>query len=177
VSLPYLIETNMTILQGEYLVLRPLPAEHLPALLKVYQGTPLYFDGLGYDVQRLAPADVLAQWDAAQATPGRALLGVYHIVTDLLIGVIDIQVGMPQPDAAAILLLLIWGGFQRQGYGQDCMALIEAWLAAEVAAPALWVVAAENEEGLSFLRLQGFEPTGAPASPPIAAGPAFWMRR
>jgi GNAT superfamily N-acetyltransferase len=155
---------------------RPLPEEHLPALLKVYQGTPLYFDGLGYDVQRLAAADVRAQWEAAQATPGRALLGVYHIVTDLLIGVADVQRGAPRPGAAAILLLLIWGGFQRQGYGQDCMALLEGWL---LDAPdgELWAVAADNEEGLSFLRLQGFQSADKPAEPPIAAGHTFWMRR
>jgi hypothetical protein len=166
----------MTSLQGEYLELRPLPEQHLPALLKVYQGTPLYFDGLGYDAQRLAPADVRAQWDAAQATPGRALLGVYHIVTDLLIGVADVQQEVPQPGAAAILLLLIWGGFQRQGYGQDCMALLEGWLL-DGQDGELWAIGTDNEEGLSFLHLQGFQPTGEPATPPIAAGRAFWMRR
>ena len=36
----------MPTLQGDYLELRPLPEDHLPALLKIYQGTPLYFDGL-----------------------------------------------------------------------------------------------------------------------------------
>ena len=167
----------MTTLQGDYLELRPLPEEHLPALLKVYQGTPLYFDGLGYDVQRLGIADVRAQWQAARSTPSRTLLGVYHLVTDLLIGAADLQVGAPRPGDAAILLLLIWGGFQRQGYGQDCMALIEEWLATEANAQTLWAVAADNAEGLSFLELQGFTATGEPAPPPIAAGRAFWMRR
>jgi GNAT superfamily N-acetyltransferase len=167
----------VTTLQGEYLELRPLPEQHLPALLKIYQGTPLYFDGLGYDARRLTLADVRAQWQAAQAAPGRAMLGVYHRVTDLLIGVADVQVGTPQPRSAAILLLLIWGGFQRQGYGQDCMALIEEWLMAETEAESLWAIAADNEEGLSFLRLQGFEPAGQPVVPPIATGRAFWMRR
>jgi RimJ/RimL family protein N-acetyltransferase len=166
----------MTTLQGEYLELRPLPEEHLPALLKVYQGTPLYFDGLDYNTQQLMLADVRAQWDAAQTTAGRALLGVYHIVTDLLIGVADVQRDAPQPGAAAILLLLIWGGFQRQGYGQDCMALLEDWLL-ESRGGELWAIGADNEEGLSFLRLQGFQPTGEPATPPIASGRAFWARR
>src|SRR5262245_22278002 len=167
----------MTILQGDYLELRPLPEAHLPALLKVYQGTTLYFDGLGYDVQHLTLADVYAQWQAAQATPGRTLLGIYHIVTDLLIGVADVQAGAPRPGDAAILLLLIWGGFQRQGYGQECMALLDEWLASEHSAASLWAIAADNEEGQSFLRLQGFTPTGEPAVPPIAIGQAFWMKR
>jgi hypothetical protein len=167
----------MTTLQGDYLELRPLPETDLPALLKVYQGTPLYFDGLGYDVQRLTLADVCVQWQAAQTTSERMLLGVYHIVTNLLIGVADVQAGAPQLGDAAILLLLIWGGFQRQGYGQECMALLEGWLAAEHSATSLWVIAADNEEGQSFLRLQGFIPTGEPAAPPIATGSAFWMRR
>jgi hypothetical protein len=167
----------MTTLQGDYLELRPLPEAHLPALLKVYQGTPLYFDGLGYDVQRLTIADVRGQWQAAQSTPGRTLLGIYHSVTDLLIGAADVQEGAPRPGHAALLLLLIWGGFQRQGYGQECMALLEGWLAAEHDAASLWAIGADNEEGQSFLRLQGFAPTGEPATPPIGAGNAFWMRR
>jgi hypothetical protein len=167
----------MPTLQGDYLELRPLPEAHLPALLKVYQGTPLYFDGLGYDVQRLALAHVRAQWQTAQATPGRTLLGVYHIVTDLLIGAADVQAGAPQPGDAAILLLLIWGGFQRQGYGQECMALLEGWLAAEHDAGSLWAIGTNNEEGQSFLQLQGFLSTGEPATPPIGAGSAFWTRR
>src|SRR5262245_21138793 len=100
------VEVSMTALHGDYLELRPLPESHLPALLKVYQGTPLYFDGLGYDVRRLALADVRAQWQAAQTASGRALLGVYHIVTDLLIGVADVQADAPQPGDTAILLLL-----------------------------------------------------------------------
>ena len=166
----------MTMLRGDYLELRPLPEAHLPALLKVYQGTPLYFDGLGYDVQRLSLADVRAQWQAAQATPGRTLHGIYHIVTDLLIGAADVQAGAPRPGDAAILLLLIWGGFQRQGYGQECLALLEEWLATENET-SLWAIVADNEEGQSFLQLLGFAPTGAPATPPIAAGKAFWMRR
>jgi hypothetical protein len=167
----------MTTLQGDYLELRPLPETHLPALLKVYQGTPLYFDGLGYDVQRLTLADVYAQWQAAQATTGRTLLGIYHIVTDLLIGVADVQAGAPRPGDAAILLLLIWGGFQRQGYGQECMALLEQWLASEHEAASLWTIGTDNEEGQSFLRLQGFAATGEPAAPPIGVGSAFWLRR
>jgi hypothetical protein len=167
----------MTTLQGDYLELRQLPEAHLPALLKVYQGTPLYFDGLGYDVQRLTLADVREQWQAAQETSGRTLLGIYHIVTDLLIGVADVQAGAPRPGDAAILLLLIWGGFQRQGYGQECVALLAGWLADEHDAASLWAIGADNQEGQSFLRLQGFVSTGEPAAPPIGAGTAFWMQR
>jgi RimJ/RimL family protein N-acetyltransferase len=167
----------MTILEGDDLALRPLPEADLPQLLKIYQGTPLYFDGLGCAASALALADVRAQWQAARDTPGRALLGVYHSATDLLIGVADVQVDAPQPGAAAIWVLLIWGGFQRQGYGQECLALLERWLAEEHGIGALWAVAGENEEGQSFLRLQGFRPTGEPATPPIGRGRAFWMRR
>jgi RimJ/RimL family protein N-acetyltransferase len=171
------IEEPMPMLQGDYLELRPLPEDHLPALLKIYQGTPLYFDGLGYDVRRLTLADVRAQWRAAQDAPGGTLLGIYHIEADLLIGVADVQRAAPRPDAAAIRLLLIWGGFQRQGYGQECMGLLESWLLAEPSASVLWATAAANEEGLSFLRLQGFQATEEPATAPIGEGRAFWMRR
>ena len=164
----------MTILTGENLELRPLPEADLPTLLKVYQGTPLYFDALGIPTARLTLGEVRAQWQAAQANSARHLLGVYHIVTGLLIGVADIQIGTPRPDSAAVWLL-IWGGFQRQGYGQDCMAMLEAWLIPNQGVETLCAIAAENEEGVSFLELQGFHRTGEPAQPPIAHGPSFWM--
>ncbi len=167
----------MTTLRGDDLELRPLPETDLPKLLMIYQGTPLYFDGLGFPAGALSLADVRAQWQAAQDGPGRALLGVYHVETNLLIGVADVQAGAPLPDAGAIWLLLIWGGFQRQGYGQECMALLEHWLVHEQGARSLWVVAVENEEGLSFLRRQGFQATGDQAAPPIGRGRAHWMRR
>ncbi|HEU4322996.1 MAG TPA: GNAT family N-acetyltransferase [Roseiflexaceae bacterium] len=162
-------------LTGDYLELRPLPEHDLPALLKVYQGTPLFFDGLGDRAARLDLAEVRAQWQADQ-TPGRALLGVYHIETDLLIGAAELRLGVPAPDAAA-LWLLIWGGFQRQGYGQECMALLERWLVEQPGVAALYAVAGSNEEGRSFLALQGFAPTGEPTDPPVGRGAAEWVRR
>lgn len=164
----------MVTLLGEYLELRSLPEQHLPALLKVYQGTPLYFDGLGYDVQQLTLADVQAQWQAAQQTVGRHLLGIYHRVTDLLIGCVDVQFDTPQQYETTILLLLIWGGFQRQGYGLESIALLFDWF---IQRPmiGLWVIASNNEEGISFLAQQRFVATEQPATPPIATGKAFLM--
>lgn len=162
-------------LTGDYVELRLLPEAHIPTLLKIYQGTPLYFDGLGDRADRLTQAAVQAQWRAAQAE-GRTLLGVYHIETDLLIGAADVRLETPEPGAAA-LWLLIWGGFQRQGYGQECMALLEQWLAETHGAVTLYAIAAANEEGQSFLRLQGFGPTDTPAQPVIGQGHAHWMRR
>ncbi|MGQ9829254.1 MAG: GNAT family N-acetyltransferase [Roseiflexus sp.] len=163
----------LPVLTGEYIELRPLPERDLPNLLKVYQGTPLYFDGLGDRVDRLMLADVRKQWARAQQSPDRVLFGVYHPVTDLLIGAVDVQIGAPRSDSAGIWIL-IWGGFQRQGYGQECMALIESWLIPPRAST-LCAIAAHNEEGISFLELQGFRRTDLPADPPIGCGTAFWM--
>jgi RimJ/RimL family protein N-acetyltransferase len=159
---------------GEYLELRPLPETDLRQLLKIYQGTPLYFEGLGDRADRLTPEEVRAQWEAAQATPGRTLLGVYHIETGLLIGAADIQIGAPRADSAAVWIL-IWGGFQRQGYGQECMALLEHWLIPGQGVETLCAIAAANEEGLTFLEMQGFQRTGETAQSPIGRGNAFWM--
>lgn len=164
----------MTTLTGEYLELRPLPEVDIPRLHKVYQGTPLYFDALGVRADRLTEADVRVQWLAAQSDPARHLFGVYHIVTGLLIGAADIRIGVPRAEAAGVWLL-IWGGFQRQGYGQECMALLESWLISGQQVETLCAIAAENEEGLSFLDLQGFRRTDEPVDPPIGAGPSFWM--
>lgn len=160
-------------LTGEYIELRPLAKRDLPHLLKVYQGTPLYFDGLGDRADRLTLDDVRAQWQRAQESPDRVLFGVYHPVTGLLIGAADIQIGAPRSDTAAVWLL-IWGGFQRQGYGQECLALIESWLIPKYVTT-LCAIATHNEEGISFLELQGFRRTDLPAEPPIGRGKAFWM--
>jgi RimJ/RimL family protein N-acetyltransferase len=166
----------MTTLEGEYLQLRLMPESDIRTLLKIYQGTPLYFDGLGDSAPRLTTDDVRAQWQAAQETPGRSLFGVYHIETGLMIGAVDIHVDAPEPGAATIWLL-IWGGFQRQGYGQECMAMVEGWLNDEHSVDTLYAIAANNEEGRSFLHFQGFTPTGEDAVSPIGKGRAFWMRR
>lgn len=164
----------MTVLTSEYLELRPLPEADLPSLLKVYQGTPLYFDALGHPPAQLTLADVRSQWDRVQRSPGHHLLGVYHSVTGLLIGGIEVRVGHPSPTSATIWLL-IWGGFQRQGYGQDCMAMLEGWLIPDQGVETLCAIAAENEEGVSFLEMQGFHRTGEPAESPVGRGRAFWM--
>jgi N-acetylglutamate synthase-like GNAT family acetyltransferase len=105
------------------------------------------------------------------------LLGIYQHAPNVLVGVADVQTDAPQPGAAAILLLLISAGFQHQGYGQDCMSLLQEWLAAEHDIEWLWAVATDDESGLRFLRNQGFETAEQPAVPPIGVGQAFWMRR
>jgi RimJ/RimL family protein N-acetyltransferase len=166
----------MATLTGDYLELRPLPERDLPALLKVYQGTPLYFEALGRSTASLALADVRAQWEAARTTPGRTLFGAYHTVTGLLIGAAEVTIGTPEPGAAAVWLL-IWGGFQRQGYGQECLALLVGWLAeSHPGVESLWAIAAANPEGRAFLELQGFAATDARAPSPVGGGETFWMR-
>ena len=50
----------MTTLTTEYLELRPLPEDDIPRLWKVYQGTPLYFDGLGEDGPTHQPVEQTA---------------------------------------------------------------------------------------------------------------------
>lgn len=166
----------MIALEGDYLELRTMPESDIPALLKIYQGTPLYFDGLDYDVAQITLDDVHDQWQQAQESDNYYVLGVYHIETDLLIGVADVQLDMPQQGAAS-LWLLIWGGFQRQGYGQECLSLLQAWIQAAYHITDIYPIAANNKEGQSFLELQGFQPTGESATPPIGQGEAFWMRR
>jgi GNAT superfamily N-acetyltransferase len=162
----------MTSLLGEYLELRPLLEADIPDLHKIYQGTPLYFDGLGDTASRLTLAEVRSQWQANQV-PGRYLLGAYHIVTGLLIGVAEVRINQPQL-AMATVWILVWGGFQRQGYGQDMMALIESWLIPDQGVETLCTIASQNEEGLSFLQLQGFQVTDQITDPPIGRGQAFY---
>lgn len=164
----------MTTLITEYLELRPLPEADIPRLWKVYQGTPLYFDGLGMHVEQLNLEHVRQQWQTAQQQAGRMLFGIYHTVTGLLIGAADVQLDTPRQGTGAIWLL-IWGGFQRQGYGQECMAALEHWLLTDQGMTTLCAIASANEEGMSFLELQGFQRSNAPAPTPVGRGASFWM--
>lgn len=164
-------------LEGETLILRPMTEADLPDLLKIYIGTPLYFDALGIRTETLTPDDVRTQWQAAQDMPGRTLFTIEHPVVGLLIGVADVQVNAPKQGVAAIWLLLIWGGFQRQGYGQEVAELLDEWLLEQEGIRDIMVVAANNEEGMSFWQLQGYEPNGETAAAPIRAAPAQWLVR
>lgn len=162
-------------LQSDTLILRPLTEDDLPDLLKIYIGTPLYFDALGVDAQTLTLEDVRAQWQAAQDTPGRSLFAIEHPVVGLLIGAVDVQINAPEPGVATIWLLLIWGGFQRQGYGQEVADLLEEWLLAREGMREVRVVAAGNEEGLSFWQMRGYAPSGGSAVTPFRGARAQWL--
>jgi GNAT superfamily N-acetyltransferase len=159
-------------LADDRIELRPLPQTDLPELLRIYHATPAFFAAIGGAAERLTLQDVLAQWRAAQAS-GRALLGVYLSAAGRLIGVADVQVGAPREEAAA-LWLLIEASAQRRGYGQACMALIEAWLIPDAGVRTLCAAAGSNADGLSFLELQGFQITDEPAPPPVGEGQAIW---
>lgn len=159
-------------LEGDTLLLRPLREADLADLLKIYIGTPLYFDALGIPTHTLTLDDVRTQWQTAQVTPGRTLFAIEQPVVNLLIGVADVQTHTPEPGMATIWLLLIWGGFQRQGYGQEAAELLETWLLAQTGITALRVVAATNEEGMSFWQLRGYVPNDLPAHAPLRNAPA-----
>jgi hypothetical protein len=55
------------------------------------------------------------------------------------------------------------------------MALLESWLITGEGLETLCAIAAENEEGVSFLELQGFRRTDGPAPSPVGGGRTFWM--
>ncbi len=162
-------------LEGDLLHIRSLNEAELPTLLKIYIGTPLYFEALGIAPDTLTLDDVRAQWQAVQTTPQRLLLGIEVPAVNLLIGVADLQLHYPDPGQATIWLLLIWGGFQRQGYGQEVVDLLEEWLSTQHGITELRVVAANNEEGLRFWQWRGYVPNGTSAPAPIRNARAQWL--
>lgn len=164
-------------LEGDTIVVRPLSAAELPTLLQIYSGTPLYFDALGIKTTDLTLAEVRNQWAAVQANPQRYLFGVEVPAVNLLIGVVDIELHTPAPPIATLQLLLIWGGFQRQGYAQEVMELVEAWLVAHQAIDELQVVAAANDDGVRFWRLRGYTQSGAVAPTPFRGIHGMVLRR
>jgi len=162
-------EMHMTELHGQQLVLRLLTESDLPDLLRVYQATPDYFGLAGP-----TSADVWQQWHLAQITPGRQLFGIYHRDVRQYIGAADVQIGVPQPETAA-LWILIESRWQHQGYAQECIAILEQWLISVQGVESLCAIASRTETSLRFLELQGFRETDTPAVAPVGSEPAFWM--
>ncbi|NJN97016.1 MAG: GNAT family N-acetyltransferase, partial [Anaerolineales bacterium] len=70
-------------LVGTTVIVRPIVEAELARLERIYAGTPLYFEALG--IAEPTIEDVRAQYEAAQATPGRMLLGIEVPAVDLLI--------------------------------------------------------------------------------------------
>jgi RimJ/RimL family protein N-acetyltransferase len=164
----------MITLESSILLLRPLSMVDLPDLLHIYQATPAYFLALGDDPTRLTYDHVIAQWHAAETDDRRQLFGVYLRSSSTLIGVADVQIGQPRPDVAGIWLL-IGQAFQRHGYGQDCLGLLEGWLIPGQGVETICAICAEDPASIEFLALQGFQRTDQVAVTPIGAGTAFWM--
>lgn len=164
----------MTHLVSGQLALQLLAESDLPNLLRVYQATPDFFTGSGGAPALPSLDDVRQQWQTAQLGSNRYLFGIYQQQTGQLIGAADVQIGVPQPETAA-LWILIEGSWQHQGYGQECIALLEHWLIAEQGVESLCAIASSSAACLRFLEFQGFRATDTDTIAPIAGMPAHWM--
>jgi ribosomal protein S18 acetylase RimI-like enzyme len=149
------------------MTLMPLSSPHHVALLQaIYDATPDYWRLYGLSGAPLGRAR--HDLDAANATPGRTIMGVLRRVnadepaTGMeMIGMIDIRLHYPTERTVSMGLLMIAEPCQRQGVGRQAWSLLEAWLAQSGGMTnARAAVEQFNIAGLKFLLCLGFNLTG-----------------
>jgi ribosomal protein S18 acetylase RimI-like enzyme len=141
-------------------------ADHAAALQQVYRAVPHYWQMAALSG---APAGQAARdLDAAQATPGRSLLGIVRrLAADdaqagvEMVGLVDVRLDWPQPQTVYIGMIMVDEPYQRQGIGTQAWRLLAPWLAqsAQMATARLGVEQF-NPGALRFFQSLGFTLTG-----------------
>jgi RimJ/RimL family protein N-acetyltransferase len=148
-------------MEGARLLIREVAPDDLPLLLPVYLSNPEYVvqsEGsrgvAGYYDLTMFQRD----WQIAQMTPGRHLLGIYLKETGEAIGLADYLEEHSEDGQPWLGMLMIARAHQRQGLGSEaCKRLVEylkdsyGWSALRVA------VMKTNTKALAFWRRLDFQ--------------------
>jgi len=151
--------------------LLPLSQEHhIPALQRVYEKTPSYWQMYGLDAcpENQAERDL----KAGDETPGQYMMGIVRRVdaTDPqenseveaeLIGLIDFRLHWPQEQTAYVGMVMVADPYQRQGFASQAWALLQPWFAASAQMQTLRLgVEQFNHRAMHFFQKQGFTLNG-----------------
>jgi RimJ/RimL family protein N-acetyltransferase len=144
-----------------------LSAEHHSAALQqVYHATPAYWQM--YHLPAVPADQAERDLEAAQATPGRHLLGIVRRLAAgdpaagvEMVGVVDLRLHWPAPDVVYIGMVMVATPYQRQGIGREAWRLLRSWLAqsAQMKTARLGVEQF-NPGALQFFQHLGFGLTG-----------------
>ena len=139
---------------------RPVTLEDAPRVHAVYAQSPGYFELLGAEPPTLA--DVESELAAAARDPDRRL--ELLLLGDEAVGLLDYKLRQPEPDAAALSLVLVTEAHRHRGIGQLAVRRLEETLAGEFR-ELFAVVYGDNPGAERFFTTLGyrFKKSGGPA--------------
>ena len=152
------------------LVIREAAPDDLPLLLPVYLSNPEYVaqsEGsrgeAGYFDLEMFQRD----WQIAQMTPGRHMLGVYLKETSEAVGLADFLEENPEDGQPWLGSLMIARAHQRQGLGSEAFTRLAEYFKNHYGWPSLHVgVMKTNTVALAFSRRMRFQEIGDEAGQP-----------
>ena len=143
--------------------LRPQDAGALQTLLEACRDYTELVEGQPPDAE--AALDVMSDVAPGKTLEDKCLLGLWQ--NDVLIGVLDVMRGYPEPDAWFIGLLVIAPEQRGQGQGAAVVRAFEVWAAGQgVRAVGLGVVE-PNTGALRFWQCMGYAEVRRPAPHPV----------
>jgi RimJ/RimL family protein N-acetyltransferase len=150
-------------LESARLVIREVAPDDLPLLLPVYLSNPEYVaqsEGsqgeAGYFDLEMFQRD----WQIAQMTPGRHMLGMYLKGTSEAVALADFLEENPEDGQPLLGFLMIARAHQRQGLGTEAFACLAEYFKNHYGWPSLHVgVMKTNMAALAFWRGLGFHET------------------
>lgn len=140
--------------------------DHAKALQQVYRATPGYWQM--YNLPSSPTGQAARDLEAAEATPGRTLLGIVRRLdpTDAaagveMVGVLDFRLHWPNDNMVYIGMIMVAEPYQRQGIGSAAWQLLAPWLAqsAQVQSARLGIEQF-NPGAMRFFQSLGFTLTG-----------------
>lgn len=149
---------DLPALDGPRLRAVPATRAHVPALQACFAGAPDYFarteggPAVGDAAERLV--------DETEADDLRKVYALVPLVGGPAVGVLDLHLGHPEPDAAHIGLLLFRESCQGLGYGRETVTALEQALAVAGYAALRLSVGDENPAARAFWDRLGFAEAG-----------------
>jgi RimJ/RimL family protein N-acetyltransferase len=145
------------------LVIREVAADDLPLLLPVYSSSPEYVaqnEGSRGEAGYFDLEMFRRDWQIAQMTPGRHMLGVYLKETNKAVGLADFLEENPEDGQRWLGFLMIARAHQRQGLGTESFIRLAKYFEDQYGWPMLRVgVMKVNMGALAFWRRLGFQET------------------
>lgn len=140
--------------------LRAAPATRADAaaIQSCFAGAPDYFTRT--EGAPAAPGAAKALLEDAEADALRAVFVLVPRSSGNAIGVLDLHLGNPEPDAAHVGLLLFREAFQGRGFGREVIEALERVLADAGYASLSLSVGDENPEARGFWEHLGFAEAG-----------------
>lgn len=153
-------------LETKRLRLREAAPDDLPALLDVYLSNPAFVamnEGSRGEQGYYDLAMLQRDWQIAQITPGRFLLGIWLKESSEAVGQADFLDENPNDGMPWLGLLMIAGPFHRRGLGTEAFEALAEHFRNERGWTALRLGAfPENTTALAFWRRLGFMPLSHP---------------